>query len=62
MYTALLTVENITDGTSHDVWSVNVEEDYHEESAGSKPAGSLGTGRDAPVLTRRVLDLRDKHV
>ncbi len=32
MLTALLTVENILDGTHHDVWAVNVEEDYHEEA------------------------------
>ena len=44
MYTAMLTVENIY-GASHDIWSVNVEEEYHE-------AGS--TGRDAPVLPRRT--------
>jgi protoporphyrinogen oxidase len=44
MYTALLTVENIY-GATHDVWTVNVEEEYHE-------AGS--TGRDAPVLPRRA--------
>ncbi|WP_250279117.1 NAD(P)/FAD-dependent oxidoreductase [Frankia sp. Cppng1_Ct_nod] len=31
MYTALLTVQNMIDGASHDVWGVNVEEDYHEE-------------------------------
>jgi protoporphyrinogen oxidase len=31
MYTALLTVQNIVDGTAHDVWDVNVDEDYHEE-------------------------------
>jgi protoporphyrinogen oxidase len=43
MYTALLTVENIF-GADYDVWTVNVEEEYHE-------AGS--TGRDAPVLPRR---------
>ena len=30
MYTAMLTVENIM-GASHDVWSVNVEEEYHEQ-------------------------------
>jgi protoporphyrinogen oxidase len=30
MYTAMLTVENIVYGTKHDVWTVNVEEDYHE--------------------------------
>jgi protoporphyrinogen oxidase len=47
MLTALLSVENILDGSQHDVWSVNVEEDYHEERRGG------GTGRDAPVLPRR---------
>jgi len=31
MYTAMLTVENLF-GASHDVWSVNVEEEYHEEA------------------------------
>jgi protoporphyrinogen oxidase len=31
MFTAMLTVENIVTGTSHDVWEVNVEADYHEE-------------------------------
>ena len=31
MYTAMLTVENLVNDTSHDVWEVNVEADYHEE-------------------------------
>ncbi len=44
MYTAMLTVENMY-GATHDIWSVNVEEEYHETSSGSG-----GTGRDAPVL------------
>jgi protoporphyrinogen oxidase len=48
MYTAMLTVENIH-GATHDIWAVNVEEEYHEES----DVGSGGTGRDAPVLPRR---------
>ena len=30
MYTAMLTVANIVDGTTHDIWDVNVEEEYHE--------------------------------
>jgi protoporphyrinogen oxidase len=51
MLTALQAVENICDDAGHDIWSVNVEEDYHEESASSS-AGST-TGRDAPVLPRR---------
>ena len=37
MFTAQLTVQNMLDGKHHDVWSVNVEEDYHEEvSPGAK--------------------------
>jgi hypothetical protein len=42
----MLAVENIIDGAGHDVWSVNVEDDYHEEVR--SPKG--GTGRDAPVV------------
>ncbi len=54
MYTAMLTVENIATGSTHDVWAVNVEEEYHEEAIG--PAKEGGTGRDAPVVARKVLD------
>jgi protoporphyrinogen oxidase len=46
MLTAMLTVENIL-GASHDIWEVNVEEEYHETSSGSR-----GTGRDAPILPK----------
>jgi protoporphyrinogen oxidase len=60
MYTALLTVENLVGGQEHDIWSVNVEEDYHEEKTTQRPAGSLGTGRDAPVIPRATLDARDR--
>ncbi|HEV3213047.1 MAG TPA: NAD(P)/FAD-dependent oxidoreductase [Acidimicrobiales bacterium] len=49
MYTAMLTVENLF-GAHHDIWSVNVEEEYHEES---RPTAG-GTGRDAPVLPPRA--------
>ena len=52
MYTAMLTVENIL-GASNDIWAVNVEEEYHEETSSAAPAGG-GTGRDAPVLPRPV--------
>jgi protoporphyrinogen oxidase len=39
MYTAMLTVANILDGAGHDIWSVNVEEEYHEvRSAPSSPS------------------------
>jgi protoporphyrinogen oxidase len=36
MLTAMLTAENIATGSRHDVWTVNVEADYHEQ--GPKPA------------------------
>jgi protoporphyrinogen oxidase len=63
MYTAMLTVENIH-GASHDIWAVNVEEEYHEEehqeegsslgAGASRSESSRGTGRDAPILPRRA--------
>jgi protoporphyrinogen oxidase len=52
MYTAMLTVENLF-GADHDVWEVNVEEDYHEEASTSVPTRA-GTGRDAPILPNRT--------
>jgi protoporphyrinogen oxidase len=56
MYTAMLTVENLF-GAHHDVWSVNVEEEYHETVGGSgepgaATGGTRGTGRDAPILPK----------
>ena len=54
MFTALLTVENIIEGAGHDIWAVNVEEEYHEEGTGSSAATGSGTGRDAPVIPRPV--------
>jgi protoporphyrinogen oxidase len=57
MYTAMLTVENLL-GADHDVWSVNVEDEYHEinERPRSEVAGSAarGTGRDAPLLPKKT--------
>ena len=61
MLTAMLAVDNIVTGAQHDVWTVNVEEDYHEAvsptSAGTavRPTATAAsrTGRDAPVLPRR---------
>jgi protoporphyrinogen oxidase len=54
MYTAMLTAENIATGSAHDVWSVNVEEVYHETEDKTKtgPKPGQGTGRDAPVISR----------
>ena len=54
MLTAMLSVENILDGEHHDVWTVNVDAEYHEEHADESKNGS--TGRDAPVLPRAALD------
>jgi hypothetical protein len=57
MYTAMLSVETIC-GADHDVWSVNVEEEYHESGpttrSDTRPGG--GTGRDAPVLPRDAIE------
>ncbi|MGI9578181.1 MAG: NAD(P)/FAD-dependent oxidoreductase [Microthrixaceae bacterium] len=57
MLTAMLTVENITTGSELDIWSVNVESDYHEtgDDAASwvGTAGDSSTGRDAPVVPKR---------
>ena len=36
MLTAMLSVENIF-GAHHDVWNVNVEEEYHEEKVAAPP-------------------------
>lgn len=49
MLTAMLTVENILGQGNHDIWAVNVDEDYHEVD--SKPS----TGRDAPVIPRDAI-------
>jgi protoporphyrinogen oxidase len=54
MYTAMLSVENIY-GAEHDVWSVNVEDEYHEEKVATSRNGGR-TGRDAPVLPRDAID------
>jgi protoporphyrinogen oxidase len=53
MFTAMLTVENIVHGAGHDIWSVNVEAEYHEEVA---DAGGDSTGRDAPVIPRQAVE------
>jgi len=52
MMTALLTAENIRTGSAHDVWAVNVEEEYHEEGGDAKRSTPAGTGRDAPMMPR----------
>ncbi len=49
MYTAMLSVENIF-GADHDVWSVNVEAEYHEEKTEQKRDESTSTS-DGGVST-----------
>jgi len=49
MLTAMLSVDNMVEGAHNDVWTVNVDADYHEE--GDDKRGS--TGRDAPILPAR---------
>lgn len=53
MMTAILSVDNIL-GAHHDVWTVNVESEYHEEQLGEDSEGA--TGRDAPVLARESIE------
>ncbi len=52
MYTAMLTVENIH-GADHDIWSVNVEEEYHEDDDAKDGAGPGPAGPDRPGRARR---------
>ena len=60
MLTALLTSENIRTATTHDVWSVNVEDEYHEETTtntnndnSSSGNGGNGNNRAATRTTPR---------
>jgi protoporphyrinogen oxidase len=53
MLTAMLAVENIA-GADHDLWSVNVESDYHEQKA----EASSGGGRAAPTFAGAAQDGR----
>jgi protoporphyrinogen oxidase len=63
MLTAMLAVDNVVTGAGHDVWTVNVEEDYHEAVSAAdeasvypSPTAAGRTGRDAPILPRRGRD------
>jgi protoporphyrinogen oxidase len=63
MVTAMYAVDNIcapeNEPWPRDLWSVNVEEEYHEEKRSDGSGGGTGTGgtgRSAPVLPARVTD------
>jgi protoporphyrinogen oxidase len=53
MLTAMLSVQNILGKGPHDIWQVNVEDDYHEEQTGKAVGAERGTGREAPFHPRR---------
>ena len=57
MFTAMLTVENIF-GANHDIWSVNVEEEYHEEASTSSDEPL----RRVPYARAGVLAARQQSV
>ena len=42
MLTAVYAARNIADGGSYELWSVNVEEEYHEEVRSSEGKGATG--------------------
>ena len=48
MLAAMITVDNLVTGDNANVWAVNVDEEYHEES--SPQRAPSGTGRSAPVI------------
>lgn len=57
MYTAMLTVENLL-GADHDIWAVNVDDEYHEarHRRTDRPRGGVvgdGGGRAAPIVPNR---------
>ena len=47
MLTAMLAAENILDDAGHDLWVVNVDDEYHEEHSTSSGLG--WGGRAAPI-------------
>jgi protoporphyrinogen oxidase len=49
MLTAMLAVENLLEKQNHDLWSVNVDDGYHEESRKREAFG----GRSAPIVPRK---------
>jgi protoporphyrinogen oxidase len=57
MVTAVLAAENVM-GANHDPWSVNVEEEYHEEAKATDRRPEAGTGRDAPIIPRQATERR----
>jgi protoporphyrinogen oxidase len=56
MLTAMRAVENLVDGTRHDIWAVNAENEYHEEDGSGSANGDRNAAnpypyKDAPPET-----------
>jgi protoporphyrinogen oxidase len=52
MLTGLLAVRNLADGERHDLWSVNTEQEYHEEVGVSEAAAAALEGRLTEIFRR----------
>ena len=55
MLTVMVAADNLVTGGTADVWQVNVEAEYHEDS---KVAPGTGTGRSAPKVSRLLREPR----
>ena len=56
MLTAMLAVKNIL-GEKHDLWAVNVEEEYHEEVSEPEPEGAKqAMGHSERLQPTRILE------
>jgi protoporphyrinogen oxidase len=53
--TAIRTVENICDGTNHDIWAVNAESAYHEEH--EEPEQPYRTVPEPPSMEKPLADV-----
>jgi hypothetical protein len=54
MLTAMLAVKNIL-GENHDLWAVNVEEEYHEEVSEPEEAEQRAMGHSERLQPARIL-------
>jgi protoporphyrinogen oxidase len=52
MLTAMYAVENLVAGAGHDLWAVNLDDEYHEQASSAHPP----TGRDAPTIASRPVN------
>ena len=52
MLTGLLAVRNLMDAERHDLWSVNTEQEYHEEIADAEAAAGAVEGRLAEIFPK----------